>query len=47
MGKYGEHVVVKLDLAADLGKQWGHYKIDRTALIEIIMHYKSLGGDDD
>lgn len=40
ISKYGEDAVKKLDLLAGMGKQAGHYKLDRFSLIEIIMKYK-------
>lgn len=38
--KFGEERVQLLDLAAGMGKQTGHHKLDRTTLIEIIMKYR-------
>lgn len=38
--KYGQEAVDKLDVIVGLEKQLGHYKRDRTTLIEIIMLYR-------
>lgn len=38
--RYGQEALDKLDVIVGLEKQLGHYKRDRTTLIEIIMLYR-------